>query len=142
WVSGRLLALQRKRIAICATLVNRRIEAAKPVVDLACWFNGNGALRAIENRDPGLASESLTFEGWAARWPIGHLIHSTSVVGSRPHAFRSFGVRPRCVCSAIRTAVARKENRRSRDSLPPPAGSGDGVRLRCGCRQLPIYWLH
>ena len=50
WASVRLLALQRKRIAICATLVNRRIEAAKPVVDLACWFNGNGALRAIENR--------------------------------------------------------------------------------------------
>ena len=46
-VSSRLLALQRKRIAICATLVNRRIEAAKPVVDLACWFNGNGALRAM-----------------------------------------------------------------------------------------------
>ena len=62
WVSGRLLALQRKRIAICATLVNRRIEAAKPVVDLACWYNGNGALRAIENRDPRLASESSTFE--------------------------------------------------------------------------------
>jgi len=61
WVSGRLLALQRKRIAICATLVNRRIEAAKPVVDLACWYNGNGALRAIENRDPRLASESSTF---------------------------------------------------------------------------------
>jgi hypothetical protein len=62
WTSGRLLALQRKRIAICATLVNRRIEAAKPVVDLACWFNGNGALRAIENRGTGFASESSTFE--------------------------------------------------------------------------------
>ena len=66
-VSSRLLALQRKRIAICATLVNRRIEAAKPVVDLAIWFNGNGALRAIENRDPGLASESSTFEIGLAR---------------------------------------------------------------------------
>jgi hypothetical protein len=53
-VSGRILALQRKRIAICATLVNRRSEAAKRVVDLACWFNGNGALKAIENPNLGL----------------------------------------------------------------------------------------
>lgn len=62
WVSSRLLTLQRERIAICATLVNRRIEAAKPVVDLACWFNGSGALKAIENPYAELASEVLTFE--------------------------------------------------------------------------------
>jgi hypothetical protein len=62
WVSGRLLTLQRDRIVICATRVNRRIEAAKPVVDLACWFNGNGALKAIQRRDPLMGSESLPFE--------------------------------------------------------------------------------
>jgi hypothetical protein len=44
WISDRLAFLSRQRIAVCATLVNRRIEAARHVVDLSRWFNGNGAL--------------------------------------------------------------------------------------------------
>ena len=44
WISDRLTTLGRERIAISATLVNRRTEAAKKVVDLSRWFNGNGAL--------------------------------------------------------------------------------------------------
>jgi hypothetical protein len=47
--ADRLAALGRECIAVSATLVNRRIEAAKKVVDLSRWFNGNGALfRATE----------------------------------------------------------------------------------------------
>jgi hypothetical protein len=49
WISDRLAALGREHIAVSATLVNRRIEATKKVVDLSRWFNGNGALfRATE----------------------------------------------------------------------------------------------
>lgn len=44
WISNRLTTLGRERIAVSATLVNRRTEAAKKVVDLSRWFNGNGAL--------------------------------------------------------------------------------------------------
>ena len=44
WISDRLTTLGRERIAVSATLVNRRTEAAKKVVDLSRWFNGNGAL--------------------------------------------------------------------------------------------------
>jgi hypothetical protein len=44
WITDRLAVLSRQRIAVCATLVNRRIEAARPIVDLSRWFNGNGAL--------------------------------------------------------------------------------------------------
>ena len=44
WISARLTALGRERIAVSAILANRRIEAAKKIVDLSCWFSGNGAL--------------------------------------------------------------------------------------------------
>jgi hypothetical protein len=44
WISDRLATLGRQRIAISAALVNRRIEAAKTVVELSRWFDGNGAL--------------------------------------------------------------------------------------------------
>ena len=44
WISERLSSLGRERVAVSATLVNRRTEAAKKVVDLSCWFTGNGAL--------------------------------------------------------------------------------------------------
>jgi hypothetical protein len=44
WISDRLAAIGRQRIAVSAILVNRRIEAAKKVVDLSRWFSGNGPL--------------------------------------------------------------------------------------------------
>jgi hypothetical protein len=40
----RLVALCRQRIAVCAALVNRRIEASNKVVVLSRWVSGNGAL--------------------------------------------------------------------------------------------------
>jgi hypothetical protein len=53
WISRRLAFLSRQRIAVCATLVNRRIEAARHIVDLSRWFNGNGALfGGTLNRSP------------------------------------------------------------------------------------------
>ena len=48
WISDRLTTLGRERIAVSATLVNRRTEAAKKVVDLSRWFNGNGAEFSVE----------------------------------------------------------------------------------------------
>ena len=58
WISDRLAVLSRQRIAVCATLVNRRIEAARHIVDLSRWFNGNGALFGGNvNRSPRDESE-------------------------------------------------------------------------------------
>jgi hypothetical protein len=44
WVSARLAALGRERIAVSAILANRRIEAAKKVVVFSRWLTGNGVL--------------------------------------------------------------------------------------------------
>ena len=43
-IAGRITALGRHRIKISATLLNRRTEAAKEIIDLSRWFNGNDAL--------------------------------------------------------------------------------------------------
>ncbi len=48
WVTYRLVTLGRRRIAVAATLANRRAEAAKKVVDLSRWFTGDGALSEIK----------------------------------------------------------------------------------------------
>lgn len=37
----------RQRLAICAVLVNRRIEASNKIVDFSRWFSGNGALDRV-----------------------------------------------------------------------------------------------
>jgi hypothetical protein len=50
WIPVRLAAVGRWRIAIAATLANRRIEAAKQVVDFTRWYDGNGALGAVIDR--------------------------------------------------------------------------------------------
>jgi hypothetical protein len=47
----RLEALCRQRIAVCAALVNRRIEASNTVVVFARWVSGNGALGGGDTGD-------------------------------------------------------------------------------------------
>lgn len=42
WISARLTALGRERIAVSAILGNRRIEAAKKVVVFSRWLTGSG----------------------------------------------------------------------------------------------------
>jgi hypothetical protein len=44
WISNRLAVVCRQRVAVCATLANRRIEATRQAVDLSRWLTGNGAL--------------------------------------------------------------------------------------------------
>jgi len=46
--SDRLTELGRQRIRISAVLANRRIEAAKRVVELSRWLTGNGALFKVD----------------------------------------------------------------------------------------------
>lgn len=43
-IEARLSSLGRQRIAVCAALVARRIEASKKVVVFSDWVSGNGAL--------------------------------------------------------------------------------------------------
>ena len=42
WISARLTALGRQRIAVSAILANRRIEAAQKVVVFSRWLTGTG----------------------------------------------------------------------------------------------------
>ncbi len=44
WIDRRLNLLCRQRIAVCAALVNRRVEASNKVVVLSRWVSGCGAL--------------------------------------------------------------------------------------------------
>jgi len=44
WVTDQLTALARQRITVSSILANRRIEAAKQVVDFSRWLSGNGIL--------------------------------------------------------------------------------------------------
>lgn len=60
WIPFRLAALRRRRIAISATLANRRIEATKQVVDLSRWFNGNGALDTVIDHAAPMRQEQPT----------------------------------------------------------------------------------
>jgi hypothetical protein len=43
-IEARLSLLRRQRIAVCAAVVNRRIEASNKVVVFSDWVSGNGAL--------------------------------------------------------------------------------------------------
>lgn len=52
--SDRLRAAVRERLheareVVNLVLLNRRVEAARPVVDLARWRNANGALQLVAN---------------------------------------------------------------------------------------------
>lgn len=52
WISDQLATLGRERIAVAAILTNRRIEGAKKVVDLTCWFTGKTFLGALLRAPP------------------------------------------------------------------------------------------
>lgn len=45
-----IIRLRRERIALCAAVVNRRMEAKKPIVSFARWASGNGALDSLFSR--------------------------------------------------------------------------------------------
>jgi hypothetical protein len=59
WIENRLELLCRQRISVCAALVNRRVEAANPVVEFSRWVSGNGALGSAgsERNQAGAAAE-------------------------------------------------------------------------------------
>jgi hypothetical protein len=64
----RLVALCRQRIAVCAALVNRRIEASNKVVVFSRWVSGNGALG---DADTGCNRETMPFgEGRRRQSPL------------------------------------------------------------------------
>jgi hypothetical protein len=52
FVDRQLVSLNRQRVALCAAIVNRRIEASKDVVVFSRWATGNGALNNIPVRRP------------------------------------------------------------------------------------------
>ncbi len=66
WVHRRLALMCRQRISVCATLVNRRIEAARPVVDVSRWVSGNGALIGLCEQPP--RDHAVAEQGW--RQPV------------------------------------------------------------------------
>ncbi len=49
--------LPRSRVAVCAAIVNRRIEASQHIVSLSRWTSGNGALDCIPG--PNLAGTGV-----------------------------------------------------------------------------------
>ena len=46
-VAFEIAKLQRERLALCSAIVNRRTEAARPIVSFARWTSGNGALDTL-----------------------------------------------------------------------------------------------
>jgi len=44
FIDRQLVSLSREQVALCAAIVNRRIEASKGVVMFSRWASGNGAL--------------------------------------------------------------------------------------------------
>jgi low affinity Fe/Cu permease len=64
----RVASLCRQRVAVCAALVNRRIEASNKVVVFARWVSGNGALGGADAGDNG---ETMPLgEGWRRQTPL------------------------------------------------------------------------
>lgn len=63
WLDQRLVSLCRQRIAVCAALVNRRIEASNKVVIFARWVSGNGALG---DADTSLNRQAMPLGEWMA----------------------------------------------------------------------------
>ena len=47
WIERELSLLYRQRLAVCAPLVNRRIEASNKIVNFPRWASGNGALDLV-----------------------------------------------------------------------------------------------
>jgi low affinity Fe/Cu permease len=64
WIEGRLSSVCRQRIAVCAALVNRRIEASNKVVVFSRWVSGNGALGGGDRETMALG------EGWRRQSPL------------------------------------------------------------------------
>ena len=46
-IDRQLSVLYRQRLAVCAVLLNRRVEASKGIVDFSRWINGSGALDVL-----------------------------------------------------------------------------------------------
>ncbi|HTW54060.1 MAG TPA: hypothetical protein VMU69_28770 [Bradyrhizobium sp.] len=65
-IREQITELNRDRVALCATIVHRRLEASKDVVSLSRWVSGNGALdvvhrmRSLPARDAALLPSSRT----------------------------------------------------------------------------------
>ena len=60
-IEARLSLLSRQRIAVCAAVVNRRIEASNKVIVFSRWISGNGALGGADlkhNRETTLRAKS------------------------------------------------------------------------------------
>jgi len=58
-IKRELNVLYRQRLAVCAALVNRRIEASNRIVNFSRWVSGNGALDVVAGDtcgDAGLAA--------------------------------------------------------------------------------------
>jgi hypothetical protein len=51
--------LHEEREVVNLVLLNRRVEAARPVVDLARWRNANGALHLVANENAAGEEEAL-----------------------------------------------------------------------------------
>ena len=64
WIENRLALLCRQRIAVCAALINRRLEAANPVVEFSRWVSGNGALGGAGGEpDRAKAADDMAWRG-------------------------------------------------------------------------------
>jgi len=50
FIGRQIVSLNRERVALCAAIVNRRIEASRDVVMFSRWANGYGALNNISFR--------------------------------------------------------------------------------------------
>jgi hypothetical protein len=50
-IGRQIASLSRRRIVLCGAIVNRRLEASKPVVSLSRWVSGDGALHNIPGLD-------------------------------------------------------------------------------------------
>ena len=74
-IERELSLLYRQRLAVCAALVNRRIEAANKIVSLSRWASGNGALdlvlmlpRGDARADGGERRQRLPWRGGSQAW--------------------------------------------------------------------------
>jgi hypothetical protein len=77
----RFASLCRQRIAVCAALVNRRIEASNKVVIFSRWVSGNGALG---DADTGANRQTMPLgEGWRSQSPLKNVKRSHTEQGHR-----------------------------------------------------------
>ena len=60
-IEHKLYILYRQRLAVCAALVNRRIEASNKIVMFSRWVSGNGVLDRIATQ--GQAKPGSTRDG-------------------------------------------------------------------------------